>query len=305
MTHDRNAGTKRARCPEDVLGWIPWYADGGLTERERGTVEAHAAECAECRAELDIIAGAPWSTEGLELPDADRLFDEITARIESEARGESATVIPISRGRALSGDDMARLERWVLDPASERVAETGNGSDARSGAALDPDSEAGATSGPESGDATRGSVEARRAPARRTLPLRSEHSSLWAAAAALVLLALGGLAGGGFERWREGREATGSDYQLASVPPPAGIVATTPMLDVVFDDAVTARAIWSTLRELGVEVVAGPSNLGVYRLRLTSAAAEGRDPTSTDAAAIAAHLVAPGQAIAIFAEPVP
>ena len=123
MTHERNTGPKRARCPESVLGWIPWYADGGLTEQERGAVEAHAAECGECRAELDIVAGAPWSTVDLELPDAERLFDEITARIEAEAQGARATVIPISRGRALSGEDMARIEvgKYRIEPAEVTV----------------------------------------------------------------------------------------------------------------------------------------------------------------------------------------
>ena len=51
---------RQLRCPEDVLGWLPWYAESGeaaLGDRERGAVEAHAAECAECRAELDMIVG--------------------------------------------------------------------------------------------------------------------------------------------------------------------------------------------------------------------------------------------------------
>lgn len=285
MTHDTNREARRSRCPDNVLGWIPWYVDGGLTAREKGAVEAHAAECPDCRAELDIVAGLPWSFEGIELPDADRLFGEITARIESGAQGEQATVIPISRGRTLSGEDMARIEDWVLDPGSEVEAEI---LDAR--APVSP---------PAAGSL----------PARRLRWL--ESSTLWAAAAAIVLLTIGGLGGGLLERILDGGETerTGDPasaaYQLASVPPAADGLATAPMLDVVFDDAVTARQIWSSLRELGVEVVAGPTNLGVYRLRLTKAAAEGREPTSADAAAIAARLVAPGSAVAIFAEPVP
>ncbi len=288
MTHDTNSTNstyreaRRARCPENVLGWIPWYADGGLTAREKGAVEAHAAECGDCRAELDIVAGMPWSFDGIELPDADRLFGEIRARIESGARGDRATVIPISRGRALSGEDMVRIEQWVLDPGSELEAE-----------AL--------------GDGEIRPRETRRVERRRW----RESSTLWAAAAALVLLAIGALGGGVFERLRSGVDAEGAGdsvstaYQLASVPPIADALAPGPMLDVVFNDSATARDIWSSLRELGVEVVAGPTNLGVYRLRLTAAAAEGREPTSADAAAIAARLVAPGSAVAIFAEPVP
>lgn len=304
MTHDTNSTSRearRARCPESVLGWIPWYADGGLTAREKGAVEAHAAECGDCRAELDIVAGMPWSFDGIELPDADRLFGEIRARIESGARGERATVIPISRGRALSGEDMVRIEQWVLDPASELEAET---LDAGVGEREARPSEVRAERIQEGEVRTR---ETQRVERRRW----RESSTVWAAAAALALLAIGALGGGVFERLRSGVGAEGAGdsvstaYQLASVPPTAGAPAQAPMLDVVFNDSVTARDIWSSLRELGVEVVAGPTNLGVYRLRLTAAATEGREPSSADAAAIAARLVAPGSAVAIFAEPVP
>ena len=297
MTHDTNREAPRTRCPENVLSWIPWYADGGLTAREKGAVEAHAAECGDCRAELDIVAGASWSFDDIELPDADRLFGEITARIESENRGEQATVIPISRGRALSGEDMARIERWVLDRGSE-VEDR----DLGAGGASEREAR-----GERKQEAANSAGETSRGPRRRLL----ESSTLLAAAAAFVLLALGGLGGGIFERLRGGADAevagdsASTAYQLASVPPTAAALATAPMLDVVFNDSVTARQIWSSLRELGVEVVAGPTNLGVYRLRLTDAAAEGREPTAADAAAIAARLVAPGSAVAIFAEPVP
>jgi hypothetical protein len=293
MTHDTNSTSRdarRARCPESVLGWIPWYADGGLTAREKGAVEAHAAECGDCRAELDIVAGMPWSFDGIELPDADRLFGEIRSRIESGARGDRATVIPISRGRALSGEDMVRIEQWVLDPGSELEAE-----------ALDD----GVAERIQEGEIR--PRETQRVERRRW----RESSTVWAAAAAVALLAIGALGGGVFERLRGGLDAEGAGdsvstaYQLASVPPTADALAPAPMLDVVFNDSATARDIWSSLRELGVEVVAGPTNLGVYRLRLTAAAAEGREPTSADAAAIAARLVAPGSAVAIFAEPVP
>lgn len=303
MAHDPTREPRRARCPEEVLAWIPWYADGGLDAREKGAVEAHAAECGDCRSELDLVAGEPWACEGIDLPDRDRLFDEITARIAVEARGERATVIPISRGRGLSAEDMGRIERWVLDPGSERVAEIddapfieelveerieeGGGETAR------------ATAG-EPGERPRPTLGGRRA-AFATSPI-------WAAAAALVLLFVGGLGGA----WVENLRSVGATdpavdsavYQLASAGPD-GVTAGSPMLDVVFSDGVSARQIWSSLRSLGVEIVAGPTNLGVYRLRLLPAAAEGRDPTAADAAAIAARLVAPDAPIAIFAEPVP
>lgn len=90
------------RCPESVLGWIPWYGEidheGGplLDPRQRGAVESHASECADCRAELDMIAGAPYEID-VDLPDPDRVFHEIKARIDAgEAEGlETAPSHPL------------------------------------------------------------------------------------------------------------------------------------------------------------------------------------------------------------------
>ncbi|MBK7950874.1 MAG: zf-HC2 domain-containing protein [Deltaproteobacteria bacterium] len=285
MAHDTTNEARRSRCPEDVLGWIPWYADGGLTAREKGAVEAHAALCGDCRAEIDIVSGAPWAVEGIELPDADRLFDEITARIEAGDRGETATVIPISRGRALSDADMARIEQWVRDPESEREAAS---------------------------------------PAEAGPPVRPLHRRIgtnalpiWAAAAALVLFFAGALSGTYFAGpllgfGGEDRETAGEvDYQLASADRLAstdsatGASGAAPAIDVVFGDAVSVREVSHALRNLGVEIVSGPTKLGVYRLRLLPAATEGREPTAADAAAIAARLSGPDTPLAIFAEPVP
>ena len=299
MPHDPNRDARRARCPEDVLAFIPWYAEGALSAHEKGLVEAHAAQCGDCRSELDLVAGEPWAFEGIELPDRERLFDEITARIEEADRSARATVIPISRARGLSVEDMGRIERWVLDPASELEADADADADADPEAAREVDREA-----------------AGRAPS--ATPLRSARgrfgfagSPLQAAAAALLLLLAGGFGGAYLEQRRGlapgGSIAEGADpaaYQLATAP--AESAATTPMIDVVFSESVSARQLWSTLRSLGVEIVSGPTQLGVYRLRLLPAAAEaGQEPTAADAAAIAARLVAPDSAVAIFAEPVP
>jgi len=294
MAHDPTSETKRARCPEAVLGWIPWYVDGGLSSREKGAVEAHAAECGECRTELDLVAGEPWALDGIELPDADRMFDEITARIDSEPRSGRATVIPISRGRALTAEEVTRLERWVLDPGSE----LDSGAESRSASEADRAEDRAAPSPSE-----RAQID-QRSPRR----IRFERAPVWAAAA-LVLLAVGGLGGALFEKlWSESATqaaADSADYQLASMTPAPDAQAAGPMIDVVFSDAASAREIWSTLRGLGVEIVAGPTNLGVYRLRLLPAATEDRAPTPADAAAIAARLVAADSSLAIFAEPVP
>lgn len=303
MAQDPTNGARRARCPEDVLAAIPWYAEGQLSPRQRGAVEAHAAVCRDCRDELDIVSGAPWAFDGIELPEAARLFGEIQARIDADARAESrlgqANVIPISRGRALSGEDLARIEEWVLDPASESELELESALAVEQAAREAADAAAEERSG--------AAVEAIRPGARRPRA-RFAASPLWAAAAAFVLVFLGGVAGRTLEQWRAADAASlaAADYRLASDG--SGSIAASPAapsIDVVFVDTVSARELSDALRGLGVEIVAGPSNLGVYRLRLLPAAVEGRAATAADVAAIAARLVAPGSPVAIFAEPVP
>lgn len=284
---------RQVRCPENVLGWIPWYADGGLSAQQKGQVEAHAAECSDCRAELDIVAGAPFEID-MELPDPDRLFREITARIDAGDRepatpGNSSS--PFDRKQSLADEDLDRIGRWILDPSIEE-------SDGLEGTGLGSD---------ESPRVVRG-------------PWSRERSGLVAAAAALAILFLGGIGGALFSssgrlenlstnlaadngRPAEGEEALYHSATVASAAASADISA--PMLDVVFLDSASLRDVSEALRAVGVEIVSGPTNLGVYRIRLTSGAVDGREPTAADAAAIANRLKAPGAAVAIFAEAVP
>lgn len=69
-------------CPQEVLEWIPWYADDALAETQRGAVEAHAAQCEDCRVELAMLSGglAPSATT----PDPEPVFARVLARIEAE-----------------------------------------------------------------------------------------------------------------------------------------------------------------------------------------------------------------------------
>ena len=68
-------------CPPEVLDWLAWYPDGNLPEAVRGSIDAHAAQCAACREEIARMQG----DEGLalaELPDPERVFARVRARIE-------------------------------------------------------------------------------------------------------------------------------------------------------------------------------------------------------------------------------
>lgn len=69
----------KPRCPSVILDAIPWYPIG-LSEAERGAVEAHAADCIVCRNELGFVLGAELPRE--EVPDPDRVFARVLERIE-------------------------------------------------------------------------------------------------------------------------------------------------------------------------------------------------------------------------------
>jgi len=286
---------RSARCPESVLGWIPWYGEGAadgesvLTPRQRGAVEAHAAECSDCRAELDMIAGAPFEID-VDLPDPDRMFEEISARIdafEADAAADStaSSVIPIGRGRSLEEADYERVARWVFDEDSERAE----------------DSEAAIVADPERDrKRTADASEARRV--NRVNEGAWSGRAAWAAAAAVALLVLGGLLGGlGSALFSLAPSGSSAVYDLAT----ADVAAAGPMIDVVFVDSATASEISRTLRGAGLEIVSGPSSLGVYRLR-PRAATQGRsDESAPEAAEIAARLRASEAEIVLFAEAVP
>jgi hypothetical protein len=72
-----------AACPPEILDWIPWYADDALPESQRGAVEAHAAGCAACRAEIAMLADGAMPE--VNAPDADAVFAKVLARIETAA----------------------------------------------------------------------------------------------------------------------------------------------------------------------------------------------------------------------------
>ena len=63
---DREA--RPLQCPECPLGGIPRSVDGRLAGCQIDAVRARAAECADCRAELDTRSRGPSETD-LELPD--------------------------------------------------------------------------------------------------------------------------------------------------------------------------------------------------------------------------------------------
>jgi hypothetical protein len=74
--------TTTASCPEAILASIPWYPDG-LTPEECGAVEAHAADCRACRAELAFVRGD--EEPAIELPDPERVYARVLDLISGES----------------------------------------------------------------------------------------------------------------------------------------------------------------------------------------------------------------------------
>ena len=78
---------KELLCPREVLDWIPWYAEHALTEAQRGAVEAHAAQCEDCRVELAMLSGSP--APSAVAPDPEPVFARVLARIEAEGADDA------------------------------------------------------------------------------------------------------------------------------------------------------------------------------------------------------------------------
>jgi hypothetical protein len=74
-------------CPATILAWIPWYPDG-LDAEQSGAVESHAAACRECRRELTLLLGD--ETDPGAVPDPERVYATVLARIESDNAGSGA-----------------------------------------------------------------------------------------------------------------------------------------------------------------------------------------------------------------------
>jgi len=293
--------TKEARsirCPESVLGWIPWYGeiaeDGDplLDARQRGAVEAHASECTDCRAELDLISGAPYEID-VDLPDPDRMFEAITARIDAgEAEGlETAPIAPDMRiGRpavgsvreesptSLSDDEIRRLTSWVLDGDRQESAAAENAA---------PQEE-------ETGAAPSAGAE--------VIQGRFGVPNVWAAVAAAAIFVLG-IVGGGLLGDANGLSAGAETYDSAAATDEAlaTIAPGDALLDVVFVDSATAGEIGTALRSAGVEIISGPSGVGRYRVRVVD---EGVALNQADLVAITARLKSGPTKVALFAEPV-
>ena len=217
-------------CPDRILDWIAWYPDEGLSEAQRGAVEAHAAVCEACRREIEVVAGRSEPPDSGH--DPERLFARVLARIEAESLAAEAL----------------EEERVAVAPSL-------------------------------------------RAPSLRRSGLsRLPAGSVWAAGIALALL----FAGLGWIARTLQVAGAAPLYHTASEPatsaPPHGAE-----LDVVFRSDAGAERINMELRGLGARIIAGPTQLGRYRIEL---------PAGADAEAAATLLRSEGTGVASFAEPV-
>jgi hypothetical protein len=89
-------------CPPEVLEAIPFYPEG-LAEAQRGSLEAHAAACDDCRRELALVQGVP-AEEPVEVPDAERVWARVLQLVSAEGaeaklHPERRSAPPAARGR--------------------------------------------------------------------------------------------------------------------------------------------------------------------------------------------------------------
>ena len=200
-------------CPEPILASIPWYPDG-LTLDECGALEAHAADCRACRAELAFVRGD--EEPEIELPDAERVYARVLARISSDS-------------------DLAAPREW-------------------------------------------------HATARRVGAAARQAS---VAAGILVAVVSGMLTTGAI--WVVRVAPTYETAAVSTGPDLGG-----PGVEVVFRKDASADQIRARLRDVGATVVSGPTQFGVYRLRLAPGA---------DVSAAIGRLREEGRGVAAFAEP--
>jgi anti-sigma factor RsiW len=202
------------------MAWIPQYPDEGLSDEQRGAVEAHAATCDACRREIALVVG---EADPGSLPEPGPLLERVLARIEAEPRGAGSAAPP-------------RATPSVRAPR-------------------------------------------RAAPRWRRVAI--------AAGLVAVGVGLGSAAG-----WlaAESREPV---YTTATTP---GEAADLPLLDVVFRDDADVGRIRAALAAVQGEIVAGPTELGRFRVQLAP---------GVDATAAARRLAAESSGVAVFAEPVP
>jgi hypothetical protein len=130
-----------------------------------------------------------------------------------------------------------------------------------------------------------------RGSARTVAPVR--RATTWAPSrVAAALLAAAFVGAGGM--WLGTRSTAPVVYEGASAAPEvSAAVPSDPSLDVVFRPDASAERVHAALRAIGGEIVSGPTQLGVYRVRLAP---------SADVSAAASVLRGDGQGVASFAE---
>jgi len=133
-----------------------------------------------------------------------------------------------------------------------------------------------------------------RAAARPAAPVR--RTTVWAPSRAAAALLAAAFVGAG-AMWFASRSGVGPVYETAGAAPETVAAAPSEQsLDVVFRPDATAERIHAALRAIGGEIVSGPTQLGVYRVRLAP---------SADLRAAASVLRGDGQGVASFAEQAP
>lgn len=113
MGNENHTSIQRATCPEEVLRMIAWYYDEALGEDERVRIEAHAAECAACRCELEWMSeneqdSAEDDATVVETPSADAVYARVRDKVATHSR-QARTAVRSRPAKRASATDWRRL----------------------------------------------------------------------------------------------------------------------------------------------------------------------------------------------------
>lgn len=87
--------TKTSPCPAGILALLPWYPE--LDADDRDVVESHAAQCRECRLEIELVSGGPLPPTPL--PDQEailaRIFSRIDDAVKRRRKGRGSRILEV------------------------------------------------------------------------------------------------------------------------------------------------------------------------------------------------------------------
>lgn len=227
---------------------LPWYATGRLDAEDRKTVEAHLSQCEACRALLaeelalcEAVIAMPCPTPAVaERAPVPGACPEACSEAGSEVDSES-------RSNRRSGAFSEAFSELAPTPAPSPVSMS-----------VPP---------AQTQDRARRHASGGWARMRHSLSRPRKPAVFLAAQAATIALAVGAV------YWKAPSPAAQpAPYRTLSAAAPAADTAVAGNMVVVFRPSTTEARLRATLRDVGAQIVAGPTSADAYVLRVAPAA---------------------------------